>query len=164
MNATRSSALNIVLPLRHGWLTTPTIRVSYMLDARPMMSRWPCVMGSNVPGQIATRLSGGDIEDQDQGVSVTAAVHRRQVQFERLPPIAFGDDAGTRPEHRRQRRREPLAEAARPAVRRVYEHKIVLTSVPSCSVEKQLRPLLDCRGLQAERPQIATDRGDRFRR
>src|SRR5438105_2581372 len=100
MNATRSSAVNMVLSLRQGWLTTPTINESYMFDARPMMSRWPLVTGSNVPGQIALRLSGGgiaviwsrcgylvvalrlsgweswsssgDMEDQDQGVSVTA--------------------------------------------------------------------------------------------
>jgi hypothetical protein len=43
------------------------------------MSRWPLVIASNVPGQIAIRLSGGDMEDQDQGVSVTAAVEERQV-------------------------------------------------------------------------------------
>src|SRR5947209_1869522 len=96
MNATRSSALNIVAPLRQGWLTTPTIRESYMFEPRPMTSRWPFVTGSNVPGHIATRLSGGAMEDQNQGVSVTAAVQPRQVEFERLPPVALGDDAGTR--------------------------------------------------------------------
>jgi hypothetical protein len=35
------------------------------------------------------------MEDQDQGVSVTAPVNWRQTEFEGLPPVAFGDDAGT---------------------------------------------------------------------
>src|SRR5436305_557187 len=164
MNATRSAALNNVLPLRQGWLTTPTINESYMLEPRPMMSRWPLVIGSNVPGQIATRLSGGDMEDENQGVSVTAAVQRRQVEFKRFPPVAFGDDASTRGEHRRQRRREALSEAARPAVRRVDEHKIVLTSVPPCSFEERVHPLPNGGGLQSERLEVAADRSDRLKR
>jgi hypothetical protein len=82
------------------------------------------------------------MEDQDQGVSVTAPIERRQAEFEGLPPVAFGDDASTRGEYRRQRRGEPLAETARPAVRRVYEHQIVLTSAAPCSFEEGLGLLL----------------------
>src|SRR5437763_7361541 len=140
MNATRSAALNNVLPLRQGWLTTPTINESYMLEPRPMMSRWPLVIGSNVPGQIATRLSGGDMEDENQGVSVTAAVQRRQVEFKRFPPVAFGDDASTRGEHRRQRRREALSEPARPAVRRRGGATGALTAGPPWSFGEPVQP------------------------
>src|SRR5207244_8166152 len=82
---TRSSAVNSVLPLRHGRLTTPTITSSNIAEARPITSRWPWVMGSKVPGQIAMRLSG--VMNADQSVAVAALVEERQVQLQGRPAI-----------------------------------------------------------------------------
>ena len=48
----RSSMVNIVA-LWRGWRTTPTTTSSNSRAARRMMSRWPSVTGSYVPGQIA---------------------------------------------------------------------------------------------------------------
>ena len=56
--------------------------------------------GSNVPGQIAMRLSGA--MDSDQGVAVAALVEQRQVELERRPPVALGH-------YPRSRAREPVA-------------------------------------------------------
>ncbi len=38
-----------------GFSKTPTITTSKVALVRPMMSRWPFVTGSNVPGQRAVR-------------------------------------------------------------------------------------------------------------
>src|SRR5829696_8395059 len=46
INATRSSALNTVLPLRTAWFTTPTMTLSNTFATRVMMSMWPNVTGS----------------------------------------------------------------------------------------------------------------------
>jgi hypothetical protein len=48
----RSSMENIVA-LWRGWRTTPTTTCSNRPAARRMMSIWPSVTGSYVPGQIA---------------------------------------------------------------------------------------------------------------
>ena len=98
-----------------------------------MTSRCPFVTGSNVPGQIAMRLSGA--MDSDQGVAVAALVKQRQVELERRTPVALGDDPGTGRENRSQRCRELLPERARVAIWRIEEHQIVLTSVPACPFE-----------------------------
>ena len=80
-----------------------------MAEARAITSRCPNVTGSNVPGQIAYRLSGAI--DSDQGVAVAALVEQRQIELDRGSPVALGDDAGAGCEHRRQRRRELLPSA-----------------------------------------------------
>ena len=46
INATRSSPLNTVLPLRTAWFTTPTMTLSKTFATRVMMSMWPNVTGS----------------------------------------------------------------------------------------------------------------------
>ena len=98
-NATRSSALNSVLPLRTGRLTTATITLSNIAEAREITSRWPKVTGSYEPGQTAMRLSGA--MDSDQCVAVTALIEQRQFQVQRGASVALGDDSGVRCEHRR---------------------------------------------------------------
>src|SRR5438874_4226555 len=102
----------MVSPLRHGWFTTPTISVSNMAEARRITSRWPLVIGSNVPGQTAMRLSGGIVVDADQCVSVAAFKDERQFELERRPYIALDDHPGLRRKHRGERGGQPLAKAA----------------------------------------------------
>src|SRR5437868_14830051 len=130
---TRSSAVNSVLPLRHGRLTTPTITSSNIAEARPITSRWPWVMGSKVPGQIAMRLSG--VMNADQSVAVAALVAQRQFQLQRRPPIALGNDARARCQHGRQRLRKRTAEVGGGSIWGIEEDQIVLTRVVSCLPE-----------------------------
>src|SRR3984885_14686849 len=109
-NATRSSALNSVEPLRHGRLTTATTTSSNIPDVRLITSRCPNVTGSNVPGQSAVRLMGA--MDLNQGVAVAALVEQGQLQSERLTPVGLGDDTGSGGECPVQCRRQPCAERA----------------------------------------------------
>src|SRR3984885_5624340 len=116
-NATRSSALNSVAPLRHGRLTTATTTSSNIPEARLITSRCPHVTGSNVPGQRAMRLVG--VMDLNQGVAVTALVEQGQLEAERLTPVGLGDDTGSRGERPGQCRRQLGAERAAVAIWRV---------------------------------------------
>src|SRR5579875_326580 len=136
-NWIRSAAENSVWPLRHGWLTIATITRSYIADARLITSRWPLVMGSNVPGQIAVRLSSG--MDPDQRVSVAALAHRLKAQLQRLAAAALADHQSAGCEHRLERRRQPGPEGAGLAVWGVEEDKIVLARLAPCGLEEGQR-------------------------
>src|SRR5689334_18332147 len=92
-------------------------------------------MGSKVPGQIATRLSG--VMNADQGVAVAALVEQRQFQLQGCPPIALCNDACARCQYRWQRRRKRTAEVAGGLVWGIEEHEIVLTSVVTCLLEER---------------------------
>src|SRR3984885_2208470 len=116
-NATRSSALNRVAPLRHGKLTTATTTSSNIPEARLITSRCPNVTGSKVPGQRAVRLVGG--MDLNQGVAIAALVEQGQVETERLTPVGLGHDACCGSERPGQCRRQPCAEWAGVAIWRV---------------------------------------------
>jgi hypothetical protein len=84
MNETRSSALNSVSFLRTGWFTTPTTTLSNTLAARPMMSRWPIVIGSYDPGQTAVPPLRSAAMDGYASVAVDPLDDERERQFERV--------------------------------------------------------------------------------
>src|SRR5205085_204277 len=99
MNSTRSAAGNTGVCLRTGWFTTPTTTLSNTSAARLMMSTWPSVTGSYVPGQIAVPFLLFGTVDGDAGVAVVAFVDLGEVELERRALVGFGDDHGVGREH-----------------------------------------------------------------
>src|SRR5205807_8449891 len=136
---------------------------SYIADGRAITSRGPWVIGSNVPGQIARRLSGAMYPDQRVAVAALVQEHHR-FEFERCSPIALDDDASRRCQHRGQRSRELRSEVVRTAVWGVEEHQIVLTRGFACAAKKPERVLPMELGVDLERLEVAADRSDCDRR
>ena len=112
--------------------------------------------GSNVPGQIAMRLSGA--MDLDQRVAVAANIEQLELKLQRIAAVTLGDDASLGGEHRRQRRRELRRERARVTIWRIKEHEIVLRRATTCSLEEFQHRLAMDLGLDPEPREVASDR------
>src|SRR5215213_7518296 len=124
MNETRSSAVKIVFCLRTGWLTTPTTTLSNTFAARPMMSRWPIVIGSYDPGQTAVPPLRSAPMDRDPGVAVRALDEEREGEHERVALVGFGHDSGVFCTESRQAVGQRACHSGRRIIWRVAEHEV----------------------------------------
>src|SRR5919112_1066171 len=124
MNETRSSASKIVFCLRTGWLTTPTTTLSNTFAARPMMSRWPIVIGSYDPGHTAVPPLRSGAMDRDARVAVVALDQERERQLERVALVRFGHDSGVFCGERRQALRERPGQPGRRIIWSVAQHQV----------------------------------------